>query len=135
MGDRPRSPAVNVCGLHCPSEASQSWGYRVTESNDVSINDEIQRRDFIKKAAVIAWSAPVIMTLSANRAEAHHRPGHTQGGNGPGAGGGGGSGGGGGVGGGRSCVQRGVGCVPSGLPCCSGSSCMPQGRSGKFACR
>lgn len=30
------------------------------------------RRDFLKKAAIVAWSAPVIMTVTANRASAFH---------------------------------------------------------------
>ena len=33
------------------------------------------RRDFLKKAAVVAWSAPVIMTVTAQRASANHLPG------------------------------------------------------------
>ena len=30
------------------------------------------RRDFLKKAAVVAWSTPVVMTVTANRAWATH---------------------------------------------------------------
>lgn len=30
------------------------------------------RRDFLRRAAVVAWSAPVIMTVTANRALAAH---------------------------------------------------------------
>jgi hypothetical protein len=79
---------------------------------------EIERRNFIKKAAVAAWSAPVILTMVADRANAK-KPG-------------GGHGGGGG-GGGASCVKPGSMCVPDGVPCCNNQSCRPVDH-GRFQC-
>ncbi len=46
--------------------------------NDIQLNEgqsataDSSRRDFLKKAAIVAWSAPVIMTVTANRASAFH---------------------------------------------------------------
>lgn len=61
------------------------------------------RRDFLKRAAVVAWSAPVIMTVTANRALANHPDG---------------------------CIHSGATCTPSLTTPLAGCCALdPQGRS------
>jgi hypothetical protein len=71
-------------------------------------SSELERRNFIKKAAVAAWSAPVVMTVLANSAKAG-KPGS-----------------------GASCVKQGGPCVPEGVPCCK-NTCRPVDH-GRFQC-
>lgn len=50
-------------------------GWVVTTETEISMGNDAadaSRREFLKKAAIVAWSAPVIMTVTANRASASH---------------------------------------------------------------
>jgi hypothetical protein len=84
----------------------------VSEASPTAIGGDVQRREFIKKAAMVGWTVPVILTLGADRAGAIHRLGHGR----------------------ASCIKSGRECLPNGVPCCSGYPCQQTGRSSRYRC-